>query len=432
MSNTSDTFDSVTSPQLYSNSNTFLTLLRSAIYDASSPLAAARRFPLRSLTIHKKIILLSQHECSSARLKDREKPEDHLLLFVERNASKDPSTRPNNKSTLEMIKESLVPSNSLAFSKGSSKSLDHTPSPPTPSSTDSVIPLIPINPSSESSESSEFGISSLTMGPTLSSNRPGPTLLQRASLASTQSVRVIHESFAEVHDAEDMILGTGFCDTTKGSYGHGRVVREVILPNDTEFGILDLAILIDVIHLYAPIYSLFENHCYWLVQILSDSVVAIAGADCVDDDQDSDMNNEVYQPPSNRLLPPSSYLPALCGRWNGILVSQVRKEVLVTVLSEFWKRRTEEMTEVHFLQLYYHFLLNFLKIERRQGIIDGHLSRDVELEELRRKAEIRDEELESLRSDMSAVQAEVLTLRRKLHLLGGNREISSEVCQTST
>jgi hypothetical protein len=222
-----------------------------------------------------------------------------------------------------------------------------------------------------------------------------------------------------------------FCDTAKGSYGHGRVVREVILPDDT-FMLLDLAILIDVIHLFAPIYSLFENHCYWFVKILLDCVVAIAGTNCVDHDQDSNINNEPYQQPSNRPKPPSSYLPALCGTWNRLLVSQVKDEVLATVLSEFSKRRAEEMAEVHFPQLYYHCLLNFLKIQRRQGIIDEHARREVELEELLREAAGRDEEIESLRAGMSAVQSELVTLRRKLHTLEGDRDLnpSSEVCQT--
>jgi len=129
-------------------------------------------------------------------------------------------------------------------------------------------------------------------------------------------------------------------------------VRKVILPDNTLFTILDFAILIDIIHLNAPIYSLFKNHCYWFVNILSDGIVAVAGADCIYHDGDHNLNNEPYQLPSNRPLPPSSYLPALCGTWNGILVSQVKDGVLATVLSEFSKRRAKEMAEVCFLQLY--------------------------------------------------------------------------------
>ena len=185
-----------------------------------------------------------------------------------------------------------------------------------------------------------------------------------------------------VHITEDRVLGTAFCNKAKGSYGHGRVVCDVILPENTTFMLFDLAILVDMIHLYALIYFLFENHCYWFVKILSDSVVAIAGANCVDRDQDNDMNNELYQQPPNRPFSPSSYLPALCGTWNGILVSQVKDGVLATVLSEFTKQRAEEMAEVHFLQLYYPCLLNFLKIQQRQDVIDEHVRRGVELAEL--------------------------------------------------
>jgi hypothetical protein len=84
--------------------------------------------------------------------------------------------------------------------------------------------------------------------------------LQRVGLASSRSAQFVHETFADIHYAEDRVVGTAFCDKTRGSYGHGQVVREVILPGNTTFMLLDLAILIEVIHLYAPIYSLFENH----------------------------------------------------------------------------------------------------------------------------------------------------------------------------
>jgi hypothetical protein len=110
------------------------------------------------------------------------------------------------------------------------------------------------------SKSSEFDHSSLT--PILPFNQPRSTVLQRAGLVSTQSVRFIHEPFADLHAAEDMVLGTAFCDEGEGSYGHGQVVREVILPEDSTFMLYDLAILTDVVHKVALIYSLFENHCY--------------------------------------------------------------------------------------------------------------------------------------------------------------------------
>lgn len=185
---------------------------------------------------------------------------EELLLFVERNVSSSPATVANNKSTLGTVKQAFAQANSTVFSKISSSlldSLENSP-PPTPSSTDSLIPLLPMNPSDESSE---LGHSTPTVTPT-SSDLPGstPSLLQRVGLASSRSAQFVHETFADIHYAEDRVVGTAFCDKTRGSYGHGQVVREVILPGNTTFMLLDLAILIEVIHLYAPIYSLFENH----------------------------------------------------------------------------------------------------------------------------------------------------------------------------
>lgn len=418
MSDTGDTFTAVLSPELCANPDAFLTLVRVGIYEAPSPLVAAHRFPLRSMTVHKKLLSRSQHECSSVVAKDLENHPAELLLFVERNASRNPSSLANPKSTLKMIKKSF---SNLSLNSSA------TQTPPNPSSTDSLIPLVPTNPS-ESSESSKSGHSLLI--PTLSSN-PGPTFLEKAGLTSTQSVRVVHDSLAEIHDAEDMVLGTAFCDTAKGGYGHGRVVREVILPEDTKFSILDLAILIDVIHRLVPLYSLFENHCFWFGKILLDCILLIA-TNCIDhnQDQESDIDNQPYQPPPNRPLLPSSYLPALCGTWNRILVSQVKDEVLAKVLSEFLKQRTKEMAEVYFPQFCCHLLI-FFKIQRRQDIIDKNLRREEEVEQLRRDATVRDKEIECLRSGMFAVQSEMTALRKKLHMLEGNSKASnSEVCQT--
>jgi hypothetical protein len=349
----------------------------------------------------------------SNRVGDLEKVETRII-FIERNAA--PVT--NTETTTETVKQTFVRAKTTVLSSGSKTALDslesHTQSPATPSSPDSLIPLLPIPPPAESSE---FQCSSLTPTLSVSSNRPRLSVLQRLGLVSTQSVRSIHESSADRQDAEDRVLGSAFCDETKGSYGHGRVVREIILPDDAKFTLYDLAILVDVVHQVAPIYSLFENHCYWFAKIICDAIVEILNGKCADNDQDSDINNQPYQPPPDRPFS-SSHLPSLCGTWKGILVSDVKDDVLVTVLCHFMNRREEERAGVCFPKLYY-CLLNFLKVERRQKMRDEQLHREMEVEELRHEAVERDEELQSLRSDMSAVQSEMVALRCKLSMLEG-------------
>ena len=71
-------FAFILSSQLFANTDAFLSLLHSGIYETQSPLAAAHRFSLQYITIYKKLAL-SEHECSSARLKDLENPESPAL-----------------------------------------------------------------------------------------------------------------------------------------------------------------------------------------------------------------------------------------------------------------------------------------------------------------------------------------------------------------
>jgi hypothetical protein len=280
-------FASILLPGLCSNTDTFLALYRSGVFQTSSPLAAVSRFAVKSVTLHNitgNVGLEDEYlGYLSVRVHDLEqrKPYDFI---IERTSTESPDNR----------------------------FLSRIPSLPIPSS--SYLSLTP----------------ALSPSPTRSQH----TGLDSASLTSVQGAHALarsRESLAKV----DVILGAGYM--RKMRYRSTRVVRKVTPGKLTLF---ELALLTDVVHNVAAINSLFENHCYWFMKIICDAIVALSDGNYTDDDQDNDINKQPYRSPPNCPSSPHE-------TWN--LVSDVRDRVLVDVLSNFSKRRDEEMTKVHFL-----------------------------------------------------------------------------------
>jgi hypothetical protein len=154
------------------------------------------------------------------------------------------------------------------------------------------------------------------------------------------------------------------------------------------------------------------------MKIICDAIVALSNGNYTDDDQDNDINNQPYQSPPNCSLSPHS----LSGTWN--LVSDVRDSVLVDVLSNFSKRRDEEMAEVHFPRFSVSSChsQNLLKVQRREQGISEASYRD---EEMRRRAINRGSEIQGLQSDMTNLQGEMVDLLNKLHEFEGGKNASS-------
>jgi hypothetical protein len=286
-------FASILLPGLCSNTDAFLTLYRSGVFQTSSPLAAMSRFAVKSITLHNITNAGSEDEYLGylfVRVEDLEqrKPYDFI---IERTRTGSPDNR--------LLSESRIPS----------MPMNEIPSP------SSYVSLTP----------------ALSPSPTKSQH----TRLESASLTSVQGAHALAGSRESL--ANDLILGAGCM--RKARYRSTRVVRKV---TSTKLTLFELALLTDVVHNVAAIHSLFENHCYWFMKIICDAIVALSNGNYTDDDQDNDINNQPYQSPPNCSLSPHS----LSGTWN--LVSDVRDRVLVDVLSNFSKRRDEEMAEVCF------------------------------------------------------------------------------------
>jgi len=148
------------------------------------------------------------------------------------------------------------------------------------------------------------------------------------------------------------------------------------------------------------------------MEIICNAVIALSDGHYTDDDQSSNVNNQLYQPPLN--LPLSRH--SLSGPRN--LVSDARDRVLVAVLSNFSERRDKEMAEVYFpTSVFSYHSQSFLKIQRREQQISEASYRDKERE---RTSINQEAEIQGLQSDMLNLQDEVVDLMNKLHKYEGN------------
>jgi len=246
-------FASILLPELCSNTDAFLTLYRSGVFQTSSPLAAMNRFTMKSIT---------HHNTTDAGSEDGYL--GYLFVRVE---------------DLEQrrLYDFIIKRTSTGSPVLSSKSR---------------IPSMPMN-EIQSPSSYISLIPALSPSPTKSQH----TRLESASLTSVQGAHALARSREPL--ANDVILGAGYM--RKARYRSTRVVRKVTPSTLTLF---ELALLTDVVHNVAAIHSLFENHCYWFMRIICDAIIALSNGNYTNDDQDNDINNQPYQSPPNCPLSP--------------------------------------------------------------------------------------------------------------------------------
>ena len=356
-------FASILLPGLCSNTDAFLTLYRSGVFQTSSPLAAMSRFAVKTITLHNISNVGDEYlGYLSVRVEDLEQSKPYAFI-IERTSIGSPDNRVL--------------------------------------SSEPRIPLMPMN---EISSPSSY----LSLTPALPT-KSQHTRLESASPTSVQGAHALARSRESL--ANDVILGAGYM--RKAWYRSTRVVRKVTPSKLTLF---ELALLADVVHNVAAIHSLFENHRYWFMKIICDAIVALSDGNYTDDDQDNDINNQPYQSPLNSPLSPHS----LSGTWNS--VGDVRDRVLVDVLSSFSKRRDEEMAEVCFPNSASSVhLQNHLKIQKFSEALFLDDS-----EEMERIAINREAEIQGLQSDMTNLQGEMVDLLNKWHKFeGGNMNVNS-------
>jgi hypothetical protein len=127
---------------------------------------------------------------------------------------------------------------------------------------------------------------------------------------------------------------TGGNDVNASGSSLGQVIWQI---QPQSLSLFKVAVLADVVHNYAPLYSLFRRQCYWFAFIIC--AVILKTCTCSSIGSPLFMEDEI-------CIPPNSYLPDLAGRWMGILVRGVEEAVLKIIIEKYNARCQEKLDEV--------------------------------------------------------------------------------------
>ena len=170
-----------------------------------------------------------------------------------------------------------------------------------------------------------------------SSPSPSKTLRNLIDAGTLVSVSAVHASIEstgklKLSAAKDQFTGGKDVEAT------GSVLGQVVWQiQPQELTLFQVAVLADVVHEYAPLYSLFRRQCYWFAFIICAVIMRICTCSSVGS---PDIHTDDIR------VPPNNYLPNLAGRWMGILVRGVEEAVLKIVIDKFNARYDEKLNEV--------------------------------------------------------------------------------------
>ena len=332
---TSDPFSPILNPQLKTSTGSFLDSFLQGVLNSPSPSLAVNRFMVDFMTRNKDPKTW-QHESLSFSVLDTEKGQT-FPLFTERLSGRlqvryDQSSisyfnqHPESGTILKTIQRILANSTTDSASSDS----------------ESSVPLLNQIPASRA--------------PT-----PTPSLSQRSVTDSLtlSAAKTLNFSASSQSLAEDQVVGAYYIEDPKAKYGPKQVVQETAL----RLSLFALAILLYVAHMEAPLYSLFENQCYWFATIIFRAALAIQSqaddndgiddnGDGADDNGDSaDDNGDGVDDNGNGagdkfFLPLNEHLPDKAGQWTWMKISEVEDKVLAVVLDNFWKEYERRISEV--------------------------------------------------------------------------------------
>ena len=302
-------------------------------------MAFLNRITVQSLTLYRDP-QPPRHEGIVTDLLDTDNPESEpIIIFLERTAS--PSRRdqkyffshPGSKTVLQSIVNTLKEMPSTLVSLASSLSTTGTPA------HHSDIPLLdfthiaspPYHPITDEPESAHEP-----------DDEPNDKCdkLPWFDAATLEGVKILHtstRSLSNPHHAEDRFIGSCNMKTYFRSLQNLRQTK----PKLGTLTLFDLAVLADCVHDHAPLYSLLDHNCYWLVQIIL--AVIEKSYTC------TTIRSKKYAPVTEDTIciPANDYLPDLTGRTMGILVSRIEDAVVSLVTSEFEAYKAAKLEEVH-------------------------------------------------------------------------------------
>jgi hypothetical protein len=324
LASSDDTFSSLLSPKLSTNTDAFLDVYRQGITKTkdSEHIDALTRFLVKTITGNKLTDITSEHELLSVVVCDKNTGKEHLF-YIERNASSDSTilsaATAIPTSALVSVAATAIPTTALV--SAASTAISTT----TQSTLQSVGPLL--------GTSTEFPYTPLLPLPpqAQASSRPlsrQPSHHSIPDMITLASTRVVHSSTSLSSDglAEDRISGSGRFSGNCG--GMGQIIRQIA---PIELSLFELGILVDVIHNEAPCYNLIHRQCFWFMLMIFE--VVLRAYDNTLDTQSG--------------VAPDVYLPKLSGKWAGFLIVAPEKEVLDRVEKKFREQRKEEFSKVH-------------------------------------------------------------------------------------
>ena len=270
------------------DTDTYLDKLISLAIISPDYKALLNRFVVISMTLTK-TLTSPQHEFLVMMLMDTHiSGSAPYLMFLERTKSKSQLNpidsflnHPDNAAVLASIVDTLkeLPSSLLSS---------------LPSTSDSV------------SESDESSPSDPLLGSTSSPSPSSHLLRDLIDSGTLVSVSVVHTSTTSTGKpkpayAQDQF--TGGKDVRATGSVLGQVVWQI---QPQSLSLFKVAVLADVVHNYAPLYSLFRRQCYWFAFIICAVVMKICTCSSIGS-PDLDSQEEIR-------IPPNSYLPDLAGR----------------------------------------------------------------------------------------------------------------------
>ena len=306
------------------DTNTYLDKLISLATVSPDYKAILNRFVVISMTLTK-TLTSPQHEFLVMMLMDTHMTgSPPYLMFLERTKSKK-QLNPIDSFLLHPENAAVLASIINTLKELPSSLLSSLPPTDSESEDESSLPDSPIPPSDP------------LLGST-SSPSPSKTLRNLLDSGTLVSVSAIHASIEstgkfKLSAAKDQFTGGKNVEVT------GSVLGQVIWQIQPQgLTLFKVAVLADVVHEYAPLYSLFRRQCYWFAFIICAVIMRICTCSSVGS-PDISTRDDI-------CIPPNSYLPDLAGRWMGILVRGVEEAVLKIMIDKFNARYAEKLDEV--------------------------------------------------------------------------------------
>ena len=203
----------------------------------------------------------------------------------------------------------------------------------------SVLSSLPSTSDSEDESSADADSSDSPSDPLLRSTSPSSqsllrNLIDSGTLVSVSAIHTSIESTGKIKLAAAKDQFTGGKDVEASGSVLGQIVWQI---QPQSLPLFKVVVLADVVHNYAPLYSLFKRQCYWFVFIIC--AVILKTCTCSTIGSPNHTEDEIR-------IPPNSYLPDVAGRWMGILVRGVEEAVLKIIVEKYKAQCAEKWAEV--------------------------------------------------------------------------------------